>query len=183
MTADCLQKTERGGSDERSGEVDLLRELRDGGDFVGFGLRGDLAPSRDPRQALPRAISNRRMQSREGTPLGGARCRASQEARCLARRWRAVGPSHPQMTPQTAVTARSISKCLRLRAWRGSGRKAIRSRNRSGRHRRDRPWEASWDRSVPASHPRTPERGEATLMTKPRISNKAASRQTAQITY
>src|SRR5437763_15995749 len=60
------------------------------------------------------------MQSREGMPLGKARCWASQEARCLAQRWMAVGPSHPQMMPQTAMTAIATIKCLRLRVCRGS---------------------------------------------------------------
>src|SRR3954462_3201233 len=32
----------------------------------------------------------------------------------------AVGPSHPQMMPQTAMTAISTRRCLRLRVWRGS---------------------------------------------------------------
>src|SRR5919112_1994766 len=32
----------------------------------------------------------------------------------------AVGPSHPQMTPQTAMTTMSTKRCLRLRVCRGS---------------------------------------------------------------
>src|SRR3954449_5403241 len=65
-------------------------------------------------------MSRRRMQSREGMPLGKARCWASQGARCLAQRWMAVGPSHPQRMPQTAMTAISTKRCLRLRVCRGS---------------------------------------------------------------
>ena len=64
--------------------------------------------------------SNRRIQSRDGMPLGRARCRASHDSRCLAQRWMAVGPSHPQMMPQTAMTAISTSRCLRFRMCRGS---------------------------------------------------------------
>src|SRR4051794_29614870 len=66
------------------------------------------------------ATSSRRMQSREGMPLGKARCWASHEARCLAQRWMAVGPSQPQRTPQTAMTVMSTKRCLRLRVCRGS---------------------------------------------------------------
>src|SRR3954453_2133167 len=65
-------------------------------------------------------MSRRRMQSRDGMPLGKARCWASQGARCLAQRWMAVGPSHPQRMPQTAMTAISTRRCLRLRVCRGS---------------------------------------------------------------
>src|SRR5512143_3041346 len=60
------------------------------------------------------------MQSREGMPLGKARCWASHEARCLAQRRMAVGPSHPQRMPQTAMTVISTKRCLRLRVCRGS---------------------------------------------------------------
>src|SRR4051794_24825657 len=60
------------------------------------------------------------MQSREGMPLGRARCWANQEARCWAPRWRAVGPSHPQMTPPPAMTPLSTKRGLRLRVCRGS---------------------------------------------------------------
>ena len=54
------------------------------------------------------------MQSREGMPLGKARCWANQGARCLAQRWMAVGPSPPQRMPQTAMTTTSTRRCLRL---------------------------------------------------------------------
>src|SRR5512143_992205 len=60
------------------------------------------------------------MQSREGMPWGKARCWASHEARCLAQRRMAVGPSHPQRMPQTAMTVISTKRCLRLRVCRGS---------------------------------------------------------------
>src|SRR3954453_23927287 len=65
-------------------------------------------------------MSSRRMQSREGMPLGKARCWASHAARCLAQRWMAVGPSQPQRTPQTEMTVMSTRRCLRLRVCRGS---------------------------------------------------------------
>ena len=60
------------------------------------------------------------MQSREGMPLGRVRCSSSYDSRCLAQRWMAVGPSQPQMMPQTAMTAISTNRCLRLRMCRGS---------------------------------------------------------------
>ena len=76
------------------------------------------------------ATSRRRMQSREGMPLGKARCNASHDSRCLAQRWMAVGPSHPQRMPQTAMTAMSPSRCLRDSAS-AAGRRVTRSTIRS----------------------------------------------------
>ena len=66
------------------------------------------------------AMSRRRMQSREGMPLGSERNCASQSRRFSAQRWMAVGPSQPQTMPQTAMTTMSTSRCLRLRVCRGS---------------------------------------------------------------
>ena len=50
------------------------------------------------------------MQSREGIPLGKARCNDGHGSRCLSQRWMEVGPSQPQMIPQTAITAISVKR-------------------------------------------------------------------------
>jgi hypothetical protein len=81
-----------------------------------------LIPAWKPRgnAAGLRATSRRRRPSREGMPLGKARCWASHEARCLAQRGIAVGPAHPPRMPRTAMPARATKRCLRVRVGRGS---------------------------------------------------------------
>ena len=49
-------------------------------------------------------INSRRMQSREGIPLGSDRKFSSQSRRLSAQRWMAVGPSLPHKMPHTAIT-------------------------------------------------------------------------------
>src|SRR3990170_2485960 len=65
-------------------------------------------------------MSRRRMQSREGTPLGSARNCWSQSRRFAAQRWMAVGPSQPHNIPHTTITITSTKRCLRFRVCRGS---------------------------------------------------------------
>ncbi len=43
-------------------------------------------------------------------------------ARLVAQRRMAVGPSHPQTRPHTAITTMSMNRCLRFWVCRGSGR-------------------------------------------------------------
>jgi hypothetical protein len=60
------------------------------------------------------------MQSREGTPLGKVKNCLSHSRRSEAQRWIAVGPSHPQTMPHTAITTTSTNRCFRFRMCRGS---------------------------------------------------------------
>src|SRR5215204_5375193 len=90
----------------------------------------------------------------------------------------AVGPSHPQTMPQTAMTAISTRRCLRLRVCRGS--------LSDSKYEPMEPTStslatgASLDRSVTSFGCRAEGCGDLKMMTESRISSRGPSRQTTQ---